>query len=69
MLILSRRTGEAIFATHPDGTVIEIMVASVQGNCVRIGITAPLNVLIDREEVHERRERERLGLAADGNVT
>jgi carbon storage regulator len=54
MLILTRRVGERILI-GPD---VEVTVMAVNGQQVRIGINAPKSVLVDREEIHERRERE-----------
>lgn len=51
MLVLSRRPGEEIII---DGN-IKVTVVSVKGDRVRIGITAPDNVQVDRAEVHARR--------------
>ena len=51
MLVLSRCVGETIVI---DGDV-RITVVSIQRGKVRIGIEAPPQVLVDREEVHERR--------------
>ena len=51
MLVLSRRLGETIVI---EGG-IEVMVVAVQGDRVRLGITAPPSVRVDRQEVHERR--------------
>ena len=50
MLILSRRTGETICI----GDNIEITVLEVKGNQVRLGITAPKEVPVHREEIAER---------------
>ena len=47
MLILTRRPGETIIA----GDDIRITVLGVKGNQVRIGISAPKDVDVDREEV------------------
>jgi carbon storage regulator len=47
MLVLSRREGESIFI----GKDIEVKVLSVQGNRIRIGIAAPRNVVVIREEL------------------
>lgn len=55
MLVLSRSIGESVVIG--EGTVI-VTVLKVIGNQVRIGIAAPRDVTIDREEVHERRRRE-----------
>jgi carbon storage regulator len=51
MLVLTRRIGEQIVINQE----IRITVVAVQGNKVRIGITAPADVLVDRQEVSERR--------------
>ncbi len=50
MLILTRKTGETITI----GDNIQIQVLSVKGGQVRIGIDAPREVLVNREEVFER---------------
>lgn len=54
MLILTRRPGETIRI----GDDIEVTVMGINGSQVRIGITAPREVIVDREEVSERRKRE-----------
>ena len=51
MLVLTRRPGETIVI---DGA-IQVTVVSLQGNRVRLGITAPASVPVDRQEVHARR--------------
>ena len=51
MLVLTRKAGEKIIV---DGC-ITVEVLSVDGNKVRIGITAPPEVRVDREEVHRAR--------------
>ena len=54
MLILTRRVNEAIRV----GEDITVVVMGVKGNQVRIGIEAPKELSVDREEVRERKERE-----------
>ena len=51
MLVLTRRTGEEIVI----GDVIRVTVVEVRGNKVRLGVTAPASVRVDRHEVHDRR--------------
>lgn len=58
MLILTRRIGESIDITCPDGTRITILQLGVDGGQVRYGFTAPYNVVIDRHEVTVRKKRE-----------
>lgn len=50
MLVLSRKVGEQIVI---DGG-ITVTVTSVDGGKVRLGISAPPDVRIDRAEVHQR---------------
>jgi carbon storage regulator len=54
MLILTRRVGEALRI----GDDIEVVVMGVNGNQVRVGVKAPRNVTVDREEVAERKKAE-----------
>jgi carbon storage regulator len=50
MLILTRRVGETIMI----GTDVTATVLGVKGNQVRIGVNAPKNVAVHREEIYER---------------
>lgn len=52
MLVLTRRPGEEIVI----GGNIRITVVSVKGDRIRIGIEAPPSVVVDRQEIHERRQ-------------
>lgn len=54
MLILTRRWDERIMI-GPD---IVITVMRIDGDTVRLGISAPKSVAVDREEVRLRRDRE-----------
>jgi carbon storage regulator len=51
MLVLTRRTGQEVVI----GGNIRIKVTEVSGQRVRLGITAPKDVRVDRAEVDERR--------------
>src|ERR1700722_6246338 len=50
MLILTRRVGETVMV----GDDIAVKVVGVKGNQVRLGIEAPRETAVHREEVHER---------------
>jgi carbon storage regulator len=54
MLILTRGVGETIRI----GEEISVTVLAVKGNQVRIGINAPRDVAVHREEIYERIRRE-----------
>jgi carbon storage regulator len=51
MLVLTRRIGEQIVI---DGE-ITVTVVAIRGDKVRLGISAPPSVRVDRSEIHERR--------------
>ncbi len=56
-MILTRRAGEGLRI----GNDIEVTVMAVNGSQVRIGINAPRDVAVDREEIAERKRRDRAG--------
>ncbi len=56
MLVLTRKSGEAINV----GEEITVTVLEVRGNQVRLGIQAPLNVIIHRKELYEKIRSENL---------
>ncbi len=64
MLILTRRVGETVMI----GDDVTITVLGVKGNQVRVGINAPKNIAVHREESYERIKRERQAEAAEQPV-
>lgn len=65
MLILTRRVGETLMI----GDDVSVTVLGVKGNQVRIGIDAPKDIAVHREEIYERIRQEQMGEAdTDGGV-
>ncbi len=56
MLILTRRVKESILI----GNDITVTVLDIRSNQVRLGVTAPKNISVFREELHARIQGERL---------
>jgi carbon storage regulator len=56
LLILTRRVNESLVV----GDQVTVTVVAVKGNQVRIGIKAPKDVQVHREEVYDRLQRENM---------
>jgi len=61
MLILTRRVSE----TMTIGDDVKVKILGVKGNQVRLGIDAPKNVEVHREEIYQRIQQQKLGLDSE----
>lgn len=58
MLVLSRKRDESIIIGDHD-CLIEVTIVKILGDKVRLGITAPRDIPVHRQEVYEAIQRER----------
>ncbi len=58
-MILSRHRGEKIIVSAPGNEEFVITILEVCGDKVRLGFTAPTEIMINREEIHRKIQREK----------
>ena len=63
MLILTRRVGETLMV----GDDVTVTVLGVKGNQVRIGVNAPKDVSVHREEIYQRIQKEKADAQQSGD--
>jgi carbon storage regulator len=56
LLILTRRIGEVLMI----GNDVTVTVLGVKGNQVRVGINAPKDIVVHRQEIYERLKRQQM---------
>ena len=61
MLILTRRIGETLMI----GDDTEVTVIGVKGNQIRLGVTAPKDVAVHREEIYQRIQNEKVAVGSN----
>jgi carbon storage regulator len=64
MLILTRRVGETVII----GNDVDVTVLGVKGNQVRLGVKAPREVTVHREEIYQRICREQQNGNGNGSA-
>ena len=62
MLVLTRRVGEKLVI----GENVTVTILGVKGNQIRIGIDAPRDITVNREEIYQRILKERKDLRMVG---
>lgn len=63
MLVLTRKLGESIWINDD----VRIVIQNIRGNQVRVGISAPREMVVHREEIYQRIHRENKEASSSGS--
>ena len=61
MLVLGRKEGESLVITTPAGERVTIRICAIRGNTVRVGVTAPRDYEVLREEIASAGDERKAG--------
>lgn len=65
MLILTRRVGESIVIGGQEAEKVKIVILETRGGQVRLGIKAPKDIPVHREEIYEKIQASKPGQAVE----
>lgn len=54
MLVLGRKVGQVIEISVPGAEIIKVRVVNIEGNTIKIGVDAPRDVSVHREEIADK---------------
>jgi carbon storage regulator len=59
MLVLMQSAGESVIISLPDGRTVKVLLVAIERGRARVGYTADRDIGVDREEIYERKLKER----------
>lgn len=65
MIVLGRKVGDQIAIQLEDGRIVWVTVVRVERGFVRLGVSAPKDIRVDRKEIYD--ERQETKLASENN--
>ncbi len=55
--MLTREKGQSIVIYDGNGLFVEVVIADIRNEKIRLGITAPREIIVDRKEIYMRKKR------------